>query len=180
MGMEQLRRPQGAEAAQAMAALLALGGMAGFAARRSKPSLIAGLVLGSSFGASGYAIGASCRVRSCFVCSVRAAKLPAPGSDDGAHARSVRFTGSVAARSRFRACALDADSCGHGQTRAVEPPAGEDIRGRIGWSHHDGVLVSFSTAASCLRKSTKCCLDARRVSRSHEVLVFYSSRSTER
>ena len=53
-----LRRPRGAEPSCAMAALLALGGVAGFAARRSRPSLIAGVVLGSSFGASGYAIGA--------------------------------------------------------------------------------------------------------------------------
>ena len=53
-----LRRPRGAEPSYAMAALLALGGVAGFAARRSKPSLIAGVVLGSSYGASGYAIGA--------------------------------------------------------------------------------------------------------------------------
>lgn len=55
----QLRRPRGAEPSCAMAALLVLGGVAGFAARRSKPSLIAGMVLGSSFGASGYAIGTS-------------------------------------------------------------------------------------------------------------------------
>lgn len=54
-----LRAPRGAEPCYAMAALLACGGFAGFAARRSKPSLIAGVVLGSGFGASGYAIGAS-------------------------------------------------------------------------------------------------------------------------
>jgi uncharacterized membrane protein (UPF0136 family) len=39
-----------------MGGLLALGGTAGFAARRSKPSLIAGTVLGTLFAASGYAI----------------------------------------------------------------------------------------------------------------------------
>ena len=40
-----------------MGCLLALGGGAGYAARRSRPSLIAGFTLGSAFAACGMAIG---------------------------------------------------------------------------------------------------------------------------
>ena len=45
------------EPATGMGCLLALGGCAGYAARRSRPSLIAGLTLGSAFAACGMAIG---------------------------------------------------------------------------------------------------------------------------
>ena len=45
------------EPATGMGCLLALGGGAGYAARRSRPSLIAGFTLGSAFAACGMAIG---------------------------------------------------------------------------------------------------------------------------
>ncbi len=91
-----LRRPRGAEAAFSMAALLTMGGVAGFAARRSKPSLIAGVVLGSSFGASGYAIGTTRR-------SVIVATPRTRNSDDtlrmlaASDSRTVSQRGCVAA-----------------------------------------------------------------------------------
>jgi uncharacterized membrane protein (UPF0136 family) len=44
--------------AYAMGGLLAMGGVAGFAASRSRPSLIAGLALGTGFAACGHAISA--------------------------------------------------------------------------------------------------------------------------
>jgi uncharacterized membrane protein (UPF0136 family) len=152
-----LRRPRGAEAALSMAALLTLGGVAGFAARRSKPSLIAGVVLGSCFGASGYAIGASHR-------SANAGKLHTCSPDDTLrNACSVRFADSVPARLRRCTCAVDADSWGDGQACTVKPPAREDIGSRIGWPGSHTVLITFPAKADCLCKSTKHSLDARRV-----------------
>ena len=143
------------EPATGMGCLLALGGGAGYAARRSRPSLIAGLTLGSAFAACGMAIGTPHSPSSC-------SRLVWLGLRTRGFGR-LPIADCLAPRLHRGDAALRPDHRHHGLPGAAQQEAGSVSRAppqtRPACAKERGrksVLDNFTTRSLCLPTSFVC------------------------